>query len=200
MCPVCGNKLVHDGQNIPFETFLGFNAEKVPDIDLNFPGDYQARAHEYTKVLLGENNVFRAGTIETVADKTAFGFARGYIERKGLDLESYPKVKIAFLFNKVEIIQGYNHDDMVEKEFKKKYFTKVGPSYKISDEIKSRVEFKQHNLLKDPYPKDLPMIVCRNVLIYFTEEAKDEVFRKFHGCLLSKGILFIGSTEQIINY
>ncbi|MBQ9863121.1 MAG: protein-glutamate O-methyltransferase CheR [Lachnospiraceae bacterium] len=88
----------------------------------------------------------------------------------------------------------------VPAEFKKKYFTEIGGSYKISDEIKSRVEFKQHNLLKDPYPTDLNMIVCRNVLIYFTEEAKDEVFRKFNSCLVSKGILFIGSTEQIINY
>jgi len=88
----------------------------------------------------------------------------------------------------------------VPAEFKKKFFTEIGGSYKISDEIKSRVEFKQHNLLKDPYPTDLNMIVCRNVLIYFTEEAKDEVFRKFNSCLVSKGILFIGSTEQIINY
>lgn len=88
----------------------------------------------------------------------------------------------------------------VPDEFKKKYFTKVGPSYKISDEIKSRVEFKEHNLLKDKYVTDYHLIVCRNVLIYFTEEAKDEVFRKFFTSLSKGGYLFIGSTEQIINY
>lgn len=96
VCPKCGKPMIHDGQNIPFETFLGFDADKTPDIDLNFPRDYQARAHDYTKVLLGEKNVFRAGTIETVKDKTAFGFARGYIERKGLDPNSFPKTKIAY--------------------------------------------------------------------------------------------------------
>ncbi len=88
----------------------------------------------------------------------------------------------------------------VPADLKKKYFTEIGGSYKISDEIKSRVEFHQHNLIKDKYPTDQHMIVCRNVLIYFTEEAKDEVFKKFNACLKSQGILFIGSTEQIINY
>lgn len=88
----------------------------------------------------------------------------------------------------------------VPKDLKEKYFTKVGPSYKISDEIKARVEFKEHNLLKDTYPVNCHLIVCRNVLIYFTEEAKEEVFRKYYKSLASKGVLFIGSTEQIINY
>ena len=88
----------------------------------------------------------------------------------------------------------------VPPDFKKKYFTQVGPSFKIADEIKARVEFKEHNLLKDKYPTDYHMIVCRNVLIYFTEEAKDEVFRKFNKSLAKGGVLFIGSTEQIINY
>ena len=88
----------------------------------------------------------------------------------------------------------------VPADLKNKFFTKVGSSYQISDEIKSRVEFKEHNLLRDAYPTNYHMIVCRNVLIYFTEEAKDEVFRKFQKSLATGGILFIGSTEQIINY
>ena len=88
----------------------------------------------------------------------------------------------------------------VPADLKQKYFTKVGPSYKISDEIKARVEFKEHNLLKDTYPTDYHFIICRNVLIYFTEEAKDEVFRKYYKSLAKGGVLFIGSTEQIINY
>lgn len=88
----------------------------------------------------------------------------------------------------------------VPKDLKEKYFEEVGGSYRIKDEIKQRVEFKQHNLLKDPFPKDMHMIVCRNVLIYFTEEAKEQIFRQFCDALKSKGILFIGSTEQIINY
>ena len=88
----------------------------------------------------------------------------------------------------------------VPEEFKKKFFTKVGNSYLISDEIKKRVTFKEHNLLLDRYDNNYHMIVCRNVLIYFTEEAKDEVFEKFSKSLIDKGVLFIGSTEQIINY
>ena len=88
----------------------------------------------------------------------------------------------------------------VPPEFKKKYFTQIGNSYQISDEIKRQVEFKEHNLLKDPYITGCNLIVCRNVLIYFTEEAKEEIYKKFNAALVSQGILFIGSTEQIMNY
>lgn len=88
----------------------------------------------------------------------------------------------------------------VPKDLLNKYFTKIGPSYQISDEIKKRVEFREHNLLKDAYPTGCHLIVCRNVLIYFTEEAKNEVFNKFSKSLAKGGILFIGSTEQIMNF
>lgn len=88
----------------------------------------------------------------------------------------------------------------VPPEFKKKYFTQVGNSWKVADEIKRQVEFKEHNLLKDAYPTGCHLIVCRNVLIYFTEDAKEEIYRKFNSALTKDGILFIGSTEQIMNY
>lgn len=112
------------------------------------------------------------------------------IQATDIDKQVLEKAKVG-LYNS-KSIEG------LPKEYVNKYLTKIGDSYKVNDDIKKCIDFSQHNLLKDPYPKDLDLIVCRNVLIYFTEEAKSDIYKKFNTSLKKDGILFVGSTEQII--
>ncbi len=178
-CPICGKKLIKDGHDIPFETFLGFEGEKVPDIDLNFSGDYQSKAHHYVRDLIGADHTFRAGTIQTVAERNAFGYVKGYLEDKKLEKRPAQIERLAKKIEGVKRSTGQHPGGIVVVP-KSKTIYDVTPIQYPADDINSEwktTHFDYHsfedNLLKlDILGHDDPTMI--KFLMDYVIEHKDE--------------------------
>lgn len=147
-CPVCGHKLIKDGHDIPFAVFLGFDGDKVPDIDLNFSGEYQATAHKYTEVLFGKHNVYRAGTISTVAEKTSFGFVKKYYEERGQKKHGSFIAKIAAGCQGVKRTTGQHPAGImvVPRDMDIHYFTPIQYPADNKDASTTTTHFDYHSI------------------------------------------------------
>ena len=147
-CPVCGYPLTKDGHDIPFAVFLGFDGDKVPDIDLNFSGEYQSTAHKYTEVLFGKHNVYRAGTISTVAEKTSFGLVKKYFDERGLKKHGSFIAKIAAGCQGVKRTTGQHPAGImvVPRDMDIHYFTPIQYPADNKDASTTTTHFDYHSI------------------------------------------------------
>jgi DNA polymerase-3 subunit alpha (Gram-positive type) len=183
-CPICGKRLVKDGHDIPFETFLGFDGDKVPDIDLNFSGDYQAIAHTYVRDLIGVDHTFRAGTIQTVAERNAFGYVKGYLEDKNIQARNAQVERLAKKIEGVKRSSGQHPGGIVVVPKSKSIFD-VTPIQYPADDVNSEwktTHFDYHsfenNLLKlDILGHDDPTMI-KFLMDYVIEHPSDFPFSK----------------------
>ncbi len=173
----CGSMFKKQGQDIPFETFLGFNADKTPDIDLNFSGEYQAKAHEYTKVLFGEKNVFRAGTVSTVATKTAFGFVKGYLEEKNIMLRNAEVERLALGITGVKRTTGQHPGGIIVVPDYKEIFDFTPYQYPAENTNASwyTSHFEYHDIEDNLLKLDILGHDDPTVLKYLADELKIDI-------------------------
>ena len=205
ICPICGTPLKKDGHDIPFETFLGLKGDKVPDIDLNFSGEYQGKAHAFIRDVMGYDNAFRAGTLQTVADKTAYGYVLGYCEDNHISMRKAEKERVANIIQGVKRTTGQHPGGIVvvPKRIEIYDVTPIQyPSDDTTNEFRT-THFEYHsfesNLLKlDILGHDDPTII-RYLMNYVNDHPQDFPFNRAQDIPVDDPNVYkiFGSTEVL---